>query len=77
MTTTWLRKRPKKVNPLCNSVKAGDLKAFNVGEAHTLDLVHDGKLYRDKEHQPVMIDFDELDASQMTSLKFERKRRKR
>lgn len=58
-------------------LKADDLKAYNVGDAHILDLMHDGKLFRDKEHQPIIINFEILDETDTRSLKFGRKRKKR
>jgi hypothetical protein len=58
-------------------LKATDLKAYNVGEASIHDLMHDGKLFRDQEYQPIIIDFDKLDETDSQSLKFGRKRKKR
>lgn len=58
-------------------LKAPDLKAYNIGEAHILDLMHDGKLYRNKEHQPIIVNFNQLDRDDSRSLKFTRKRKKR
>lgn len=58
-------------------LKADDLKSYNVGEAHIFDLMHDGKLFRDREHEPIIIDFDKQDETDNQSLKFGRKRKKR
>lgn len=63
--------------PLQLWLKADDLKAYNIGDAHILDLMHDGKLFRDKEHQPIIINFEKLDETDARSLKFGRKRKKR
>ncbi|MDB4918721.1 hypothetical protein [Mucilaginibacter sp.] len=58
-------------------LKADELKAFNIGEASIHDLMHDGKLFRDTQHQRVVVDFDKLDETENLSLKFGRKRKKR
>lgn len=58
-------------------LKADDLKAYSIGEAHMLDLMHDGKLFRDEKHQPIIVNFEQLDEELRKSLSFDRKRKKR
>lgn len=58
-------------------LNAADLKAFNVGEASIHDLMHDGKLFCDTLHQPVIVDFEKLDETAIRSLTFARKRKSR
>lgn len=59
------------------SLKADDLKAYSLGEADIHDLMHDGKLFRDHQHQPIMVDFEKLKETELQSLKFGPKRKKR
>ena len=54
-----------------------DLKAYNERTAHMIDLLHDGKVYKNKIDQPVNIDFNAFDDNRAKSLTNGRDRKKR
>lgn len=54
-----------------------DLKQYNKGNAHMVDLLQDGKIYKNYTYQPLEVNFELLDEQSMLSLQQQRKRKKR